>query len=454
MNAMKLNVKLVASTAATAMLAWTALAQDPVQPAPDQAALHLRMGEQRVELLRDTAQVTTIIGLKVENQQNEKLGRVQDLLLNLETGRIREVIVRSEGVAGQGEMLTAVPPQVLQLAGDRHSLQLDASPAKFAAAPRFVASPPDTVTESNLVASVYDYFGQQSYFEADPVGIWTTNQNGTLNRDGDQNTNKDRNATIDRHVADASNTIATRDPDGKETGNYYSNQNRSINSWSVLGPVQSARHLLGHPVRNLQDVKLGHVKNIMVDLAAGRVAGIIITSGGFLGVWADLSSAPTKAFQYDATRNRLQLDATPEQLYLSPEFNESAWQNFTLPGYVAGDYYPYRIAPYNNSDAPTVPARSGATTRTDDSHRLPDLTQGSTQADTDIQGKIRTALQNDPRLSVNARNVLIITQNGIITLRGPVNTGDEKRIVGEIAQRMASEGQVDNELEVQLTTSN
>jgi len=289
---------------------------------------------------------------------------------------------------------------------------------------------------------------------ADPVGLWTTNQNGTLNRDGTRTDNQDRNAAIDRHVANDSNTIATRDPDGKETGNYYSSQNRSINSWSVLGPVQSARHLLGRPVRNLQDVKLGHVKNLMVDLAAGRIAGVILTSGGFLGIDAVISSAPVTAFQYDSARSLLQLDATPEMLYLSPAFSESAWQDFPLPGYLAGEYYPYRIMPYNNNDAPAGGERSGSVTRTEDSRRLPALSQDSNQADQDLQTRIHTALQNDSRLSLNARNVQIITQNGLITLRGPVNTGDEKKFIGEIAQRIAPGEQVDNELEVQLTTSN
>jgi len=300
---------------------------------------------------------------------------------------------------------------------------------------------------------VYDYFGEQSYFVANPEGLWTTNQNGTLNRDGTRSANQDRNAAIDRHEADDSNTIATQDPDGKQTGNYYSNQNRSINSWSLLGQVESARHLLGHPISNLQNEKLGHVKNLMVDLAAGRIAGVIITSKGFLGMDAEISSAPVTAFQYDSSRSLLQLDATPEMLSLSPAFNEAAWQNFPLPGYLAGEYYPYRIVPFNNSDAPAGGERSGSVTRTDDSHQLPALTQGGGQINEDLQTRIRAALQDDSRLSVNARNVQIITQNGLVTLRGPVNTSDEKKFVGEIAQRIAPGGQVDNELQVQLTTT-
>jgi osmotically-inducible protein OsmY len=36
-------------------------------------------------------------------------------------------------------------------------------------------------------------------------------------------------------------------------------------------------------------------------------------------------------------------------------------------------------------------------------------------------------------MSVNAQNVKIITVDGRVTLRGPVNTAEEKRLIGEIA---------------------
>jgi len=50
-------------------------------------------------------------------------------------------------------------------------------------------------------------------------------------------------------------------------------------------------------------------------------------------------------------------------------------------------------------------------------------------------------------MSVNAKNVKIITNNGKVTLRGPVNTAEEKRLIGEIASRVARSENVDNQLD-------
>ena len=50
-------------------------------------------------------------------------------------------------------------------------------------------------------------------------------------------------------------------------------------------------------------------------------------------------------------------------------------------------------------------------------------------------------------------NVKFITIDGRVTLRGPVKTAEEKRLIGEIADRIARSGNVDNQLEVKFTVS-
>jgi osmotically-inducible protein OsmY len=56
-------------------------------------------------------------------------------------------------------------------------------------------------------------------------------------------------------------------------------------------------------------------------------------------------------------------------------------------------------------------------------------------------------------MTTEAKNVKIITLNGHVTLRGPVNTADEKVRVGEIADRIASAGNVDNQLKLSAAPS-
>jgi osmotically-inducible protein OsmY len=54
----------------------------------------------------------------------------------------------------------------------------------------------------------------------------------------------------------------------------------------------------------------------------------------------------------------------------------------------------------------------------------------------------------DKSLSSDAKNIKIITINGVVTLRGPVNTAKEKSTIEAKAQSIAGTTNVDSQLEV------
>ena len=51
-------------------------------------------------------------------------------------------------------------------------------------------------------------------------------------------------------------------------------------------------------------------------------------------------------------------------------------------------------------------------------------------------------------MSLNAQNVKIITEEGSVTLRGPVATADEKQKIEMIAHKVAGEKNVNSQLEI------
>jgi hyperosmotically inducible protein len=69
-------------------------------------------------------------------------------------------------------------------------------------------------------------------------------------------------------------------------------------------------------------------------------------------------------------------------------------------------------------------------------------------SDRAITQKIRKAIHHDKSLSTYAHNVKIITQNGKVTLRGPVRSEEEKGNVQAKAVAAAGEENVTNQLEI------
>ena len=74
--------------------------------------------------------------------------------------------------------------------------------------------------------------------------------------------------------------------------------------------------------------------------------------------------------------------------------------------------------------------------------------QSNSKDDLALTQKVRQAVMKDGSLSMNAKNVKIIAQDGKITLKGPVDSQQEKDTIGAAAGEIAGKDKVDNQLEV------
>lgn len=83
-----------------------------------------------------------------------------------------------------------------------------------------------------------------------------------------------------------------------------------------------------------------------------------------------------------------------------------------------------------------------------DEAALTPMDQGESEADRTITQNIRQIVVDNASLSTNAKNVKIITQNGVVTLRGPVDSGAEKALIVSTARGVAGVVSVDDQLEV------
>src|ERR1700733_1643094 len=70
-------------------------------------------------------------------------------------------------------------------------------------------------------------------------------------------------------------------------------------------------------------------------------------------------------------------------------------------------------------------------------------------SDRDLTKKIRQSIVGDKSLSTYAHNVKVISQNGVVTLKGPVRSEEEKKAIESKAMDVVgSGGKVNNEMSV------
>jgi hyperosmotically inducible periplasmic protein len=104
--------------------------------------------------------------------------------------------------------------------------------------------------------------------------------------------------------------------------------------------------------------------------------------------------------------------------------------------------------PETTTPAPTAADNTALNERDSAGATTTPVDQGQNETDLAITAKIRQAVVDDKALSVNAENVKIITNTGIVTLRGPVQSEQEKSAIEAKAKQVAGVTRVDNQLEI------
>ncbi len=102
----------------------------------------------------------------------------------------------------------------------------------------------------------------------------------------------------------------------------------------------------------------------------------------------------------------------------------------------------------DNRPANTAADNTGRNVRDRHDQTLTPGNQSENEADRGLTQRIRQAVMDDDSLSTNAKNVKIITVNGVVTLRGVVNSDREKSEIGKKARGVNGVRNVDNQLEI------
>lgn len=217
---------------------------------------------------------TQLTKMSVQNAVNEKLGSINDLAIELPSGRLAYVLVSAGGVLGIGADLKPIPPQAFTAhVGDSNTVTLDITKERWESAPTVkkekgrVAILSDE-TQAKQIYAFYNQEWRKEYsLKAGPAEI-----------------------KIDLPKAT-----------GRETTN----------------EIRLASEMLGKDVLSRDQQNLGRLHDFLVDLTGGQVTFAIVAPGR--GLEADeqgyalaprvLNMAPDK--QFTASVDRSTLDQAP-----------------------------------------------------------------------------------------------------------------------------------------------
>lgn len=196
-------------------------------------------------------------------------------------------------------------------------LLLDASPEKLKSAPPFDRKDWVKFSDAEHLTAVYRHFGLVPAFTYIKTG----------------------------------NTLLT---ETNNEGQFLIPESRMVQGLTV-------RKLLGVRIKNEQGDLVGKVEDLLVDLPAGRVAVLVISTGAYVGLNDELSAIPSPVFRFDPDNGFLIMSASKKSLGNAPHFKPAEWPDFSEPTYVRRVYRAYQMEPYftnkDNAGAPKPPGQ-------------------------------------------------------------------------------------------------
>ncbi|HWH69738.1 MAG TPA: PRC-barrel domain-containing protein, partial [Candidatus Sulfotelmatobacter sp.] len=246
----------------------------PVQQPPQAAVGGAAAG---AGSLSQAAPANQLVGKQVLSSDNQPVGTLDNLVVDLESGHILYAVV------GSPKGKVAVPPGLFtQATGNNLSANVDAQ--KLQNAPQFTSSvdQPQAMSQASFVSQVYQYFGQPAWWQGSaPV------------------------------------------------------------SEGAFHNVHKATELPGLKVQNVSNQPVAQVNGSVLDLPAGRVLYVILAPDPSLNLGNNLYALPPDALTLSSDQKNLVSNIDRQKLAGAPSFSQNNWAQLNNPAFASQVYQYY-----------------------------------------------------------------------------------------------------------------
>jgi sporulation protein YlmC with PRC-barrel domain len=112
-----------------------------------------------------TLSAGTMIGDKVVNAYGEDLGKIEELMIDLETTRVAYAVLSFGGLLGIGDKLFAIPLEALRLDAENHRFVLDIDRERLEQAPGFDKDEWPEADDLEYRTEIFTFYGHDPYWK-------------------------------------------------------------------------------------------------------------------------------------------------------------------------------------------------------------------------------------------------------------------------------------------------
>ncbi len=103
---------------------------------------------------------STLTGIQVHNKEGKRIGKIEDVVIDLETGHVMYSVLSFGGFLGMGNKYFAVPVKALN-SDENHKIVFDIDKDKLEEAPGFDKNDWPEHSTDKFIDSVYSHYGYE-----------------------------------------------------------------------------------------------------------------------------------------------------------------------------------------------------------------------------------------------------------------------------------------------------
>ena len=237
-----------------------------------------------------------LLSRKVTNNANEHLGKIEDIVIDADSGRILYAVLSFGGFLGLGDKLFAIPWESLQLPSGNEAIVLNVDKEQLKNAPGFDKKNWPNFADEQFATTTY------TYYKVTP--FWKGHGETKL--------------------------VTERGPNDR----YAERWNEPARN------VQKTSDLIGENVHNRQDEAIGEIKDLSIDPENGRILYAIL---GYRGKYF---SIPWPAVSLSSDGKYAIVDIAKDRLTDTVSFEPSHWPNYSDERWATETYNYYHVQPY------------------------------------------------------------------------------------------------------------
>ena len=111
--------------------------------------------------VRHVMSASTLNGDSVVNSKGEDLGKIEQIMIHVPSGKIAYAVLSFGGFLGLGDKLFAIPWEALKLDEDNHRFVLDVDKEKMERAPGFDKDRWPDMADPTWSSEIFRYYGYE-----------------------------------------------------------------------------------------------------------------------------------------------------------------------------------------------------------------------------------------------------------------------------------------------------